>query len=365
MRVFVHSRRGLGLRQHRRRYAAGLAQDPAPYGFDLAETRGVGIAFSQDGPYERVSRKSIDRIAFDPAHALYNLRAMRRADVIWTVLEWDWLSVSFMQRLGLLPPVPVIGNSVWLFDHWPVWSGRRRRLLRWLMADNIHLTLHARPALELSRRFVPDRSFHLSPFGISTRVFPLTEPVPAPRGDRPLRIYAIGNDGTRDWQTLLDAFGNDPRFELTILCRWLGERHDVASYTNLRWPDYDSGSGELRRYNEWADVVVVPMRENPYSGITAACEAVATGKPVIASHTGGVPTYFDPGEVVYVPPSDPAALRYAALGLTPQSMRQLALRAQDRFRRSGYAAQDMVDRYIAISRSLLETGSKAAQASPA
>jgi glycosyltransferase involved in cell wall biosynthesis len=353
MRVFVHSRAGLGLTAHKDRFARDLEHDPTPYGFDALGEPGVSVAFSEDGPYRRLSAKLIQRFGMDPVHALYNLSAMRKADVIWTVLEWEWLSVSLLQRLGLLRNVPVIGNSVWLFDHWPSWSRRRRMVLKWLMGPNVLLTLHSRTALDRSRSFVPDRVFQLSPFGVSARAFPLTAPARLDRNGRPIRVYAIGNDGTRDWQTMLDAFGNDPQFEVVIVCAWLGQQFDIARYTNLTWPA-DVPVSKQRAFYQWADVVVIPMRDNAYSGITVACEAAAMGKPVVCSHAGGVPTYFDPGEIVYVPPSDPGALRDAVLALTPNRMHSLAASAQQRFCQSGYSAPDMVRRYLKLSRSLPE-----------
>ncbi len=352
MRAFLHSREGLGLRANRSRFERGLEHDPAPYGFDLAAEFGVALAFSEDGRYAKLSQRLIARLGMDPVHALYNLRAMRRADIIWTVLEWEWLAVSLLQRAGLLHSIPVVGNSVWLFEHWPNFGPKRRAVLKWLMAKNVHLTLHSATALDRARVYLPDRTFELSYFGISNRAFPITAPNITERNDRPLRIYSIGNDGTRDWQTLLDAFGNNELFEVVVVCKWLPDKHDLGRYRNVTCPTLVKVSDQ-RGFYEWADVVVIPMRENPYSGITVACEAAAMGKPVVSSNTGGVPTYFASDEVVYVAPEDPAALRSAVLDLSIEDMRRLTHRAQQRFKQSGYATREMVERYVTLSRSLL------------
>ena len=54
------------------------------------------------------------KIGFDIPHALRNLRGMRQADIIWTVLEWEWMGASFLQRLKLLKRKPLIGDNVFL-----------------------------------------------------------------------------------------------------------------------------------------------------------------------------------------------------------------------------------------------------------
>ncbi len=67
---------------------------------------------------------------------------------------------------------------------------------------------------------------------------------------------------------------------------------------------------ELGPYYERASIVVVPSRREGY-GVTAR-EAMAYGRPVVATGVGGLLDAIDDGVTgLLVPPRDPAALRAA------------------------------------------------------
>ena len=288
---------------------------------------------------------------FDILHALHNRRALSKADVVWTMLEGEWLSVSALQVMGLVRRRPLIANSVWLVDRWLEYGRKYRLINHALMTRHAILTLHSSAALARTRALIPDRTFVVNPFGVSTRNFPLSAPVIARRSGGPIRVYSIGNDSTRDWDTMLEAFGDDDRFEVTIVGPALTD-DKAARYANLTAPRNPTAS-EQRRLYEAADVVVMPMVENSFSGCTVVCEAVAMGKPVISSRTGGVGTYFGENEVIFVPPGDPAAGRAAVLDRSLQELEGYALRAQARFRTPGYSALDLCRRYLRLSEQAL------------
>jgi glycosyltransferase involved in cell wall biosynthesis len=72
--------------------------------------------------------------------------------------------------------------------------------------------------------------------------------------------------------------------------------------------------GELHAFYERASVVVVPSRREGY-GMTAR-EAMAHGRPVVATAVGGLPDAVVDGVTgVLVPPRDVPALRDALVGL--------------------------------------------------
>jgi glycosyltransferase involved in cell wall biosynthesis len=371
MKVFLHSRVGLGARQVLADFANGKAHNPRPYGFEAAETLGVQMDYSEDAGAESAALKlrlrelSWKYLGFDVVHAWDNRKAMREADAVWTVLEWEWLPVSLLQKLRILPKRPIVGNSVWLMNYWSK-SGRRSHLYHWLMTPCVHLALHSQAAHKKALQEIPDKTFHVVPFGISTRAFPVLEPKVWTALDRPLRIYSIGNDRTRDWKTMLAAFGNDQRFEVRIICGWIGEVVDPKAYDNLTVPKGEVLADQLAAY-AWADVVIMPMTENVYSGITVVCEAVAQGVPVVSSRTGGVPTYFGPDEVLYVAPGDPDALREAVLSRAPEAWKRQADAATARFRNSDYSEFGMAKRYIECTEGMLAkacVSSKASKAPP-
>ncbi len=315
---------------------------------------GWRLTYSVDAPESSVvnfiRRALIKLLGFDILHAYSNRKLITSADIVWTMEEVQFLAVC---ALPYVVPgtkrVRLIAQTVWLFNKWNTFSSARCAMLRKLLLRADALTFHSRQYLDIVRRLVPGSEPMLLPFGISLDSFPWSEP--DVQLHTPRRILAMGSDPTRDWKTLLEAFGNDERFEMVIICGWLTEAN-AAQYKNLRVPRNPSMQ-EFRDLYEWADVVVVPMVTNLYSGITVALEATSLGVPVVSSNTGGIPTYFTEDEVLYVPPSDPAALRARVLGCTLEELQGFVQRAQQRFQQQDYSTHGMAARYIQLSERLL------------
>lgn len=365
--AFVHLGYGLDAVQYRARFLAGDEPDATPYGFHVAEQLGVRVLFSHDHPENaatRFLRRAAKRVlGFDALHLWRNRANVQRADVVWTMQESEWLALRFV---GLFAPKlrrPVVGNTVWLFDRWEKLNPLLRRLYVRLSRGPGVLTVHSDRYLPLMRRVLPDARVELMYFGTSTEAHPMHPPTMGDRGAepgaaRPVRVLAAGNDRTRDWQTLLDAIGNDPAFEIELVCNWV-DADTRARYRSVR-PRDPMATHRLDAFKQlyrWADLVVVPMHENRFSGITVALEAVANGKPLIASRTGGVTTYFGEDAVRYVDPANPAALREAAR-MSPAEALARAEAAQDTFRRRDYSLTGLMGRYCTLSRTLV-TGARA------
>jgi glycosyltransferase involved in cell wall biosynthesis len=219
-----------------------------------------------------------------------------------------------------------------------------------LLRETSVLTVHSKSNLPILKAIVPGADVRMLPFGISAESFPLMPPSGGSDEGR-IRIFAPGGDKTRDWQSLFEAFGDDDRFEVVVAIRHLKGDH-FSKFSNFREAQLKTVEGFRNEYYQ-ADFVLVPMIENPYSGITVALEATSSGAAVICSNTGGVPSYFDDTEVFYVPPGDPVAMRNAALSLNAQQRREMAARAQQRFIRDEYTSRAMVQRYVDVSREIL------------
>jgi L-malate glycosyltransferase len=101
-----------------------------------------------------------------------------------------------------------------------------------------------------------------------------------------------------------------------------------------------------------ADVVVLPSLHEGMSN--AVMEAMAAGRPVIATAVGGTPELLrDRG--ILVPPGDPAALASAIDALLADPVRRASLgAAARRWSHTHLAADSMVDEHIRIYSELLE-----------
>jgi glycosyltransferase involved in cell wall biosynthesis len=353
LRIHVHLAAVLDVSEWRRQYQNGLVPDVTPYGFHHAESMGCQVTHSECRRRSLTQRVLNKLLGFDILHAWRNRAKIAAADIVWTMTENEYLAVLGLRYLapGMARP-KLIAQSVWLFDVWDRLTWPRRFLLVRLLRHADVLTVHSEQYLPVIKRVLPGADVRLLPFGISLDSFP--QPRAAPQRRRPpLRILSLGNDLSRDWPTLLAAFGNDPLFELVVItCRLPAEV--LTRYRNLRVPRSPS-MPEFRSYYHWADFVVIAMTENRYAGITVALEAVAMGAPVISSATGGVPSYFAPGEVIYVAPGDPKALRVAALNCSSDCQREVVARASRRFVQCGYSTKDMARRYVELSRELVGT----------
>jgi len=348
-KVHVQLYFGKDAEQYRERFLAGDEPDETPYGFHLAEDEGFQVTFARDGKRGLIAKALWKLFDFDVVHAWNNRRAMRDADVIWTITEGEAFAAAFLMRLGLVPRKPIISNAVWLLNRWSQMATLRRMLYRSLASEIAIMTVHSERCLPIARKAFPDLRCELMYFGINTGYFAISPP----RTSNSLvtHIVAAGNDRTRDWDTLLEAFGADERFRLTIVCRWLVENR-TARYDNVVL-ERPSPGDELRALYEQADIIAVPMEENVFSGITVALEAAAIGKPILSSRTGGVPTYFGEEEALYAPPGDAEALRQAVLATTPASRREIAEKAQARLLDGDYSTRGMIARYGRVSRQIL------------
>jgi len=351
--AYVHLCYGLDAEAYRARYAAGLEPDATPYGFHHAQNDGFDVSFSHDaqGTIFELSRRVARRIlGFDVSHAFSNRRHIRKADVVWTMTEPEAFAVCLLMRLGVVPRKPMVANAVWLLNEWDTLPWWRQRLIKSLLREISVLTVHSERCIPLAKQVAPKYAVQLNYFGINADLF-WQAATPKLVGNQPVRIFAPGNDRTRDWETLLAAFGNDERFDIKLACGWISNDL-IKRYNNVALLRKPSMKEFLQAYIE-ADFVAVPMVENVFSGITVALEAVAVGRPVLCSRTGGVPSYFDEKAAFYTPVGDAAAMRQTVLDATPETVRTRIDAARRTFNERGYSTRAVMARYATISRKLL------------
>jgi glycosyltransferase involved in cell wall biosynthesis len=117
-----------------------------------------------------------------------------------------------------------------------------------------------------------------------------------------------------------------------------GELREQVEAAVARWPGrvasaIDVPEEELPLFFAAATIVVAPTLGARACGSLAAAEAMAAGKPVVATRVGGIPEYVSDGETgLLVPPGDSGALVGAVLGLLGDrsKLAEFGLRGRER-----------------------------------
>jgi glycosyltransferase involved in cell wall biosynthesis len=120
-----------------------------------------------------------------------------------------------------------------------------------------------------------------------------------------------------------------------------GELREAVASAAARWPGrvilaVDVPEDDLPRFYAAATLVVAPTLGARACGSLVAAEAMAAGRPVVASRIGGIPEYVAEGETgLLVPPGDPGALVGAVLELlaAPARMARLGTGGRERVAR--------------------------------
>ncbi len=93
-------------------------------------------------------------------------------------------------------------------------------------------------------------------------------------------------------------------------------------------------------------LVVIPSRQEPFGMV--ALEAMAEGKPVVATRAGGLPEVLDGAAAQLVEPGDAAALAEAIRGLLSRIGSDPLFGADNRAVAACFSLERMTDRYLAI-----------------
>jgi glycosyltransferase involved in cell wall biosynthesis len=357
--VFVYLGPGFGADGWRERYERGLIagiNEPLPYGYHRAGGEGLSIDYSQDAKEGRLTglcrRALCLALGFDMIHAWRNRRGLMSADVVWTHTEREHLAALLLFRMIVVRKRPsIIAQCIWMFDNWPRFSWAKRRLYLWLLRQADIVTTLSPDNLKVARQVLPGSRTELVMFGIkSDALRPVRESV----CHRPARVAALGNDMHRDWKTLIQAFGGIPAFELRIASTKVTQESNRGA-CNIRVESARTRE-QVERLYEWADMVVVPLKPNLHaSGLSVVLEATLSGRPLIATDTGGLRAYFSDQEVHYVPVGDPMAMRRAARELSQDDKRRFtfATLAQRRIVEAGLTSETYALRHRRLSQELL------------
>ena len=227
-----------------------------------------------------------------------------------------WRAAGLVRR-------PLVGIVAGLVNN--PWR-RARKLTTVRLLLRMHAVLYGvgelQPLLERAPRLAG--RVHVNAFGVDTEFWTPGE------GGRSDYVLAIGNDGHRDWETLLDAAQGIP----TAVRIYTRQPTRTALPPNVTWHDADwhrrvLSDEEVRELFRRAAVVAVPVKDVPQpSGQSVTLQAMACGRPVVLTRTRGLwdpSSLRDEGDVSFVPPHDAAALAAAVTGLVADGARASAM----------------------------------------
>jgi glycosyltransferase involved in cell wall biosynthesis len=330
---------------------AGTAPTEFLFGAIELERAGHDVRHYEVDPAEPVGRlaaRAIDRQAgvgrFPPHLSAAALRGTRRllpvlrgADVVVATTTGTTMALATWRRAGLLRR-PLVGIVAGLLNR--PWGNLRRRTTLSLLRT-AHPVLYGPGERDGLLAHDPGLAarLHVNPFAVDTSFW-------SPGGTRGDAVVAIGNDGHRDWPTLVRAAGaiDAPVRILT------GHRPPDTLPANVSWEEADwhrrvLSDVEVRELFHSAAVVVVPVKDVPQpSGQSVTLQASACGRPVVLTRTRGLwdDQLRDGEQVSFVAPGDGDALAHAVNVLLADPDRAEAL---GRGARTHVAATATVEAY--------------------
>jgi hypothetical protein len=300
--------------------AARAGEGPTEFLFGAIELERAGHAVGHyevdpDDPSGRVARRAVDRQAglerLPPHLSAAVLRGtrsllpeLRDAEVVVGTTTGTAMALAAWRRVGRLR-TPLVGIVAGLLNR--PW-GRARRATTLPLLRSMHAMLYGpgeAPGLTGLDPHLAGR-VHVNPFGVDTAFW-------SPGGTATRVVFSIGNDGHRDWDTLVRAAPAIDA-EVRILTR---HPRPPALPDNVSWEPADwhrrlLSDVEVRGSFRAAAVVAVPVKDVPQpSGQSVTLQASACARPVVLTRTRGLwdPDGLRDGEnVLLVPPGDPDAL---------------------------------------------------------
>jgi Glycosyl transferases group 1 len=229
------------------------------------------------------------------------------AEVVVATTTGTAVALAAWSRLGLLHR-PLVGIVAGLLN--APWR-TSRRLTTLPLLRRMHVVLYGAGELPgLQALPALDERLHVVPFGVDASFWSPGDGAP---GDE---VVAIGNDGHRDWSSLLAAAPLIPaRVRVFTRHEPPDDLPENVSWSPADWHGQLLSDEQVRDLYRGARVVLVPVRDVPQpSGQSVTLQAMACARPVVLSRTRGLwapETLHDGTDVVFVPPSDSATLARA------------------------------------------------------
>jgi glycosyltransferase involved in cell wall biosynthesis len=354
--------RDSALRREALRAPVGDASRYSLYGLDDLAAAGFHLRHSLESAFapqrkERAAAAVLDRAvratggySGDFASVLASLDELNRGAVAFSTVDTVGIPLALLGRFGRVKP-PVVYAAIGLPERLDRLRGpAARRLFRDAFRRLHTVVAYGWGEAEELRRWLgrDGPRVEFVPFGVDERYF-------RPQGDvaAVVDVVSIGADPQRDFDLLLDLARRLPDRTFRIVASTQNApREPVPANVHI---DRDVPFGAIRDALVHASVVVLPVRENSYSGATTTLlQAMASGKATVLTRTAAIADGYhlvDGANCRLVPPGDLAALEAAVVATLEDPVRATSL---------GRRARDTVERnltwsrYAAAIRDLLE-----------
>lgn len=317
-----------------RRWRAGEIPSVLPYGMEDLHRTGWELRIPQQHrPHGRLRRKLLDATTHRLGHpwwqAVDHLSSARASAAVMGVLEPHAVMAARLRRLGITGYAdrPLMALTCWAGQTLRDGNAAQRERVRDQLGPLDRLFVLSRNQVQIFH----DHGFRAGqvipvPYGIDHRFY-----TPAPGVERDIDVLAVGQDGGRDYGTLLDAVRGLP-LQLVV----------VAKPENLAGLDIPSNVEFLGRvsHHEYrhllrrARLAAVPTHDLAYpTGQSVALESAAAGTPLVVTSTAAMREYFTDGREAVMPaPGAVAAWRDGLMDLLHDdgSRTALAVSARER-----------------------------------
>ena len=222
----------------------------------------------------------------DLASVVNHLRTLNRAKVVLATTDNTGLPAARLKAHGFLKP-PLVYVSIGLPERLKAVAARslaRADRYRKRMAHVERFIAYGYAEAEWLRRWLGDNSkVCFIPFGVDTEKWHPIEPS-AEGAD----LLSIGADSMRDFELLLDYARRRPEVNILLVTgeEWKAKLGTPPANVQLR---VQVPIEDLRDVIAGARLVVLPVKENTYSGATTTLlQCMAMGKSVVVSRVGAI-----------------------------------------------------------------------------
>jgi glycosyltransferase involved in cell wall biosynthesis len=237
--------------------------------------------------------------AIDPLRALKILMRRPRPDIVLSYFESGALLLALFKHLFFFrSPIVIVDIGVG-------GKSRLRNLFLRLIIPRVAaiFTLGSEQVAHIRMHYKMNAHIEFIPAHVDAEFYAPSEC--RAKGDY---ILAVGDDISRDYETLLEAVAG---LDVKLILKTRRIVEDKERHPNLFVIKARLSDREFRDLYDQAKLVIMPLHPTlTAGGVTAFLEAMAMGKAQIVSQSAGLQDYIRPGEnCLTVPCYDVSALR--------------------------------------------------------